>query len=53
MMDVDDWLIREPAFTILGIIEEIPEEVEPPACKIITVTKGGEKFQFCIPTEDK
>jgi hypothetical protein len=53
MMEAE--LIAEPERFILGIIEETPmetpEEVAPPNCKIITVMKGGEKFQFCVPLE--
>jgi hypothetical protein len=53
MMDGEAYIIAEPERFTLGIIEETPmetpEEVAPPDCKVITVTKGGEKFQFCVP----
>lgn len=51
MMDLDAKIIAEPERVFIGIVEEVPKEVTPPECKIITVKKGTEVVQFCVPLE--
>jgi hypothetical protein len=51
MMDMDAEIIAEPFRPLIGIVEEVPEEIAPRNCKIITVKKGGETMQFCVPAE--
>jgi hypothetical protein len=54
-MDMDARLWAEPVRVIPGIVEEVgvPEESPvPDDCAVITVKKGTETMQFCVPLRD-